>query len=1491
MTILLQRSIFCVLLLLLAWPAMSEKTPTYRALHKRAIEVDSLTQLPPSDSIVKLVNGTKYAVVIWDTHSEADYAYFSAMLSVSIPSSNQKLLFVGERIPFSNGSGIKGNARLRLAQDVVVNKGEAMHLTFKANDTYADIDCNGFQSMSLAGSLELSRNYALKENADGSLSDERVSANFAIATKDFSECLLKLSLPTFQIKGLKDFSFTVTNAYLDFSDYANPPGLMLSSDYDSTYTSDSTARLWQGLFLEQLKVKLPKFVKKGDGAEKSERLELFADGLLLDEKGFTGGFGAGNLLSLEKGNLGGWSFSLERLRIQLFKNQLTQGLFTGKLVLPITGKADTLGYKCGIGLDDSYLFEVNLAQKQLAFPMLKATQVSLFPASGVRLQIKGDDAKIRANLSGMITLGATFGAEGSSDKLALDNVRFEGLQVANYEPYIALAGIEYTNAQKGPNLSGFPLTINSIGFRSANNILALSVNMGVNFTSKITATGGLTVRAKMDRTGDRTKFTFMDVGLDALAVKAEVTKVSIEGSVVFFKEEPIFGNGFKGNLRMSVDVGAAPIKVEAGALFGRIGNHRYWFADASASGFRIPIFTGVVITGFAGGAYQGMNKSFTTNHPLSVTLSGQRYLPDSSKGMGFQAGVTVSIPDPKAIQAKLMLELAFNKDASLNRIFMLGEATVMDIQSPATQGANELLASVNQLNASALATSQGIQNDIPILKHFSGMDSKSVSTTFGGSRSSPPALKAAIQLDYNFSQNEFLANFKAFINLNGGAIRGAYDEGYAGPGALFISEKNWNLKFGTPSDRIAINVLGLATFSAYLMVGTEIEGSPAPPAEISRILGLDASSLDYMRDLNALGNGKGFAFGADFKVETGDRQFLIFYYRVNGGLGFDVMLKDYGKNAYCEGRSGPLGINGWYANGQAYAYFQGSVGINVKLGFIKGRYEIISVGAAAILQAKLPNPTWAKGIIGGHYSILNGLVSGSCRIEAEFGEECIVKRQGNELAGIDVISGLTPDNGKTDVSVFVKPQALFNIPVNEKFEFTDEVDPSRNKTFRAKLEEFSVREKSGASIIGEQEWNKDNTIVAFGSTEILPPKKEMVFTVKIVFEEYTNGVWNPYRNDKGQIEVESRQISFTTGVAPENIPMENIEYAYPAIGQKNLFKEYGNKGYLQLKRGQSYLFTDANSQLNAKFEVQGSMPKLVNAAYAISSKRIDYQLPELPANTVFDFALVNTPNDNDASLDKNVKTSTKDILTASNEGSSALVTTKEAEGELLDTEDKILLAYNFRSSAYASLTTKLKDVTNYTTYYERLNAVNNTIVMEYGLPKEPFDAHELLGTEQIQPLVSFDVDIKNGEWFQKTIKPLIYREYPLFGRFYLKRDTAEYGLVPTRHFSVTQDRATENLTGAEAGNGKLAGGATAVKLTGNFHLTMYDDFAYYQSQVANALIRETNANTQKIYQQFIIANMPSITAYRGTTYPVNVFYGLPGTKNKTKAITQNIVIR
>ncbi|NJO88738.1 MAG: hypothetical protein HC831_07045 [Chloroflexia bacterium] len=182
----------------------------------------------------------------------------------------------------------------------------------------------------------------------------------------------------------------------------------------------------------------------------------------------------------------------------------------------------------------------------------------------------------------------------------------------------------------------------------------------------------------------------------------------------------------------------------------------------------------------------------------------------------------------------------------------------------------------------------------------------------------------------------------------------------------------------------------------------------------------------------------------------------------------------------------------------------------------------MKVGAAAVLQAKLPNPFWMRGIVGGRYSILGGLVSGNCRFEFELGEECEIIGGGSPVQAIQVISEATPGDGATDVNVFNAAQAIFNMPIDKTFQLQD-LD-GKNISFKIQLDHFRV--KDGSQILqGDLEWNAEKDVVAFNSFEILPPEKKLTLEVQVSFKEKKNGSW-VIVTDNGKLELQgkSRQI-------------------------------------------------------------------------------------------------------------------------------------------------------------------------------------------------------------------------------------------------------------------------------------------------------------------------------------------------------------------------------
>jgi hypothetical protein len=218
-----------------------------------------------------------------------------------------------------------------------------------------------------------------------------------------------------------------------------------------------------------------------------------------------------------------------------------------------------------------------------------------------------------------------------------------------------------------------------------------------------------------------------------------------------------------------------------------------------------------------------------------------------------------------------------------------------------------------------------------------------------------------------------------------------------GQAVIHAEPATWYIKVGEPSKRITISLADWLKTGGYLMLGRDLPPPPPPPQEVTRILG----QVSIARDTR-ISAGNGFAFGASVSMSTGRQRYAIFYGEFSAGGGFDIALMQQNRCA---------GINNWYAQGQLYAYVQGSVGLDISIGFwlykpcgpwycricrwckwtfvgVRGSFEILGISAAALLEAGGPNPLWVQGTVGGRYSILGGLVSGHCSFNFAKGTVC-----------------------------------------------------------------------------------------------------------------------------------------------------------------------------------------------------------------------------------------------------------------------------------------------------------------------------------------------------------------------------------------------------------------------------------------------------------------------------------------------------------------------
>ena len=95
------------------------------------------------------------------------------------------------------------------------------------------------------------------------------------------------------------------------------------------------------------------------------------------------------------------------------------------------------------------------------------------------------------------------------------------------------------------------------------------------------------------------------------------------------------------------------------------------------------------------------------------------------------------------------------------------------------------------------------------------------------------------------------------------------------------------------------------------------------------------------------------------------------------------------QNASSSGVSGPIGVNGYYCMGQVYAYLDGSFGARKYFdnGELKNQYPIGSLQMGALLQGKLPKPSFVYGAVGLQANIL-GLIEFGFNADVEFGTDC-----------------------------------------------------------------------------------------------------------------------------------------------------------------------------------------------------------------------------------------------------------------------------------------------------------------------------------------------------------------------------------------------------------------------------------------------------------------------------------------------------------------------
>jgi hypothetical protein len=1409
--------------------------------------------------IVKSGGDLNYAIILNQDEITKTGSTLNAFMSFKIPQTGDSLAFSAKNISLSKNAGLVSDIKLELLTNQYFKLGD--NITVKilggTGQTYVIAGCDGFKSMSISAEIYFSNTVFLCENpATGAiLPDKQLKTSFTATITDWNDLLVQLSLDPFQIKGIDGFGFEVKNLVLDFSDLNNATGMVFPKGYESSYFVDGNQNLWRGLYIQKATVRLPpQFKKKSGSTTSSARVAIDGTNLIIDNEGFSGKLEADNLLTLSEGDMGGgWSFSVDKFSLSVKANSLEAAGFSGKVKVPELDS--TLIYSAIISMDGDFTFSATTTKKN-SFNMWVAT-LDLYPNSTI--EVKSVDGKFlpKAILNGKLSVSASL--EDKPDKesdqsknVSLADIEFQGLQLQTVSPRVTCCAFSLGSEKAQQAMASFPIQIKSIGGSIADTKASLTIDMTLNLTSAFSGEGGFTVIGEKSGSGDSATWKFKTIVVNNITINVATGPIKMNGTIIFFKQNATYGNGFQGSI--SAEFGSG-IKAGATALFGKISSNRYWFADASVSfSSGLPLFTGIGAYGFGGGAYFHMKQaSYTTSSTTSATtattigksLSGIVYMPDSTTFLGVKASMKIgTYPKDEPFNGDVGFEIAFNSSYGVKFIQFSGNGYFMTPPIP----------------VSMTSITEGCKK---IAAGGKGDPSADQSSTRG-------SITASVLISYDFDNDVLHGDLKVYVNV-GGLIKGVNANNLAGEAVLHFASDEWYIYIGTPSQPVGISIMGLYKTESYFMVGTKILDSPAPPAEVSSILG--GIDLDYTKDLNELGAGSGIAFGSRLTVSTGDITFLLFYANLTAGMGFDVMLKNYG-NATCSGSSDPLGINGWYANGQAYAYVEGKVGINVKLFMIKKKVEILSLGVAAILQAKLPNPMWMHGAVGGYFSVMGGVVKGNCKFEFTIGNDCKIEG-GSALNNLDVISAVTPSVGATDVSVFTKPQAVFNYQVEKPFELVDLDDIK--KTFRVKLDYFNVTDGSN-TVDAKQEWNSDHTVLAMRPSDILPGQKKMTASIQVSFEEYKDNTWQAVY-DQGVKIVETKTADFETGTAPDYIPTDNVSYSYPIINQVNYYKDESTVGYIKLLQGQDYLF-DVTSEWTqqGRFTSVTTGTKLTfKFTYDRSGNEISFTRPDGLSNSeIYKFELVNVPATTTTSIDANVDSVVTKVSSGSDENDVS-VKTQTAEGSISELKEKSIYTSYFRTSTYNSLSQKLSSSNNNKAWLWPIRTNVEVLYTTLNVT-ETFDNFEIHGLKEI-PLIHASAVLNDNKWFNNIMNPIIYQDYPITPVLLIS-DTM--GIPPVNAIYVYQSNDQKELTESEISNGAASQISEYTSFAFNLSNYMDYDLSNLKDEIANSYLGHITTRMATVLN----GKMWLLTS---GTYQIDVGYYLPGKTTANSTTRLNII--
>lgn len=1142
------------------------------------------TLLMPIEIVNRGAEGKRYEVYLDNIVFSPTGHTLDAFIVVETPFDGQKLVFEALGVAFTPAGPVVNPVKIQLANDIHVRINNNARLKLLATeDTYVAFDCSGFAGIGIDAAVELCRNIVVPyyPPTDEILPEpRRVHGQFKTYMASFSDFFVEISMDPFVIPKYEDIKWIISGVAFDMSESVSPGGAP-PLGYSTPFAGPGGFMpAWKGFYMDTLLVRLPAVFSKD-----STPISIGVEDLVIDNLGVSGSVTASDILSLGEGSAGGWAFSIDHFEFTVIMNQFSRAEFDGNIHVPIfrarsntsgtLAPSDCMHYSARIDPGNLYSFALQPIDSVYSVDMWKAGEVRLDSTSAVLLRYQNGDFTAVATLNGRVIVD---GQLLSNVNLKVPQLKFEGVQVSNKAPYFSAGTWGFPNSI-GAKFAGFELVFKDIGMVQTSEgdpALRFQAYLDIGDSTKLKAGGGFKIVGELTDDNGRQRWVYKNFEVEALHINGSFTGVErLEGYAYFFNNDATYGTGFRGGLAARFD--KVDVDITVVGQFGRMPEgYKYFMIDALFCG-KVPMGA-LDIVGIGGGVYYHMTRPdglfglpVCSGGPVSIptqigsSLSGIVYTPDSTKSIGFKFTVAVALPSaPKAFNANATFEMLFHAGGGVDRMWIYGNAKFME-----------------ELDLSGLPTF--VQNAVP---------------------NNNAAINANLRLDFKPGA-EFVLDGQLQVYANvAGVLRGVGDGNKVVDASIHFEPGQWHIKIGAPSNRAGM-IFSLPGFGqlaealSYLQIGTNIEGIPDIPADIRALTG-GGNIVSPEERLAAVTSGSGFAFGTDLKLgPPKEFAFLIFRAGLSVQLGFDISVLDYGTSAICAGSTEPIGINGWYASGQIYGGLWGHVGIRVRVFGQTKQFNFVTLAAAASMEAKLPNPFWARAAVGVSYNVLGGLVRGDANFQVEIGEQC-------QIQGVDpfkdlaVVLATYPASEATSVPVVAFPTVTFNFPINERFFFEDLND---NRI------EYHITLDSAKLLWHDyvvpttRKWSSAKHLTL--ETDFFLPAHD-TFTLVVKLHVDSSGV---------TVDTEERIVTFVTGPGPTTLLPTNVAGSYPLDGQYNFYKKQiaDNRGYIQLRRGQPEVFFDKENYVKVlRFRKSGGgctyqMVQIDSKSYW--GKRIEFDLP------------------------------------------------------------------------------------------------------------------------------------------------------------------------------------------------------------------------------------------------------------------------------------------